>query len=210
MTRKFSRSSAKSDQQKKKGQTTAGMIRIIAGKWRGRRLPVHDIEGLRPTTDRVKETVFNWLMNDIDQTRCLDCFAGSGSLGFEVLSRGAASVTMIEKDHQAAKQLAENVTLLAPGNTDDIKAQIVKTDCLSYLSTQTIPYDLVFIDPPFRQNLAEPVCELLESRGLLTPSALIYVEVESELTDLAVPANWQLLKEKTAGQVSFRLYQNGW
>ncbi len=208
MTRKFNRSLAKSSQHKKKPQATTGMIRIIAGKWRGRRLPVHDIEGLRPTTDRVKETVFNWLMNEIDQTRCLDCFSGSGSLGFEVLSRGATSVTMIEKDHQAAKQLAENVTLLSAGNTEEFGAQIVKDDCLSYLSTQTTPYDLVFIDPPFRKNLAEPVCELLQSRGLLTPSALIYVEIESELTDLTVPANWQLLKEKTAGQVSFRLYQN--
>jgi 16S rRNA (guanine966-N2)-methyltransferase len=208
MTRKFNRSSAKSSQHKKRPQATAGMIRIIAGKWRGRRLPVHDIEGLRPTTDRVKETVFNWLMNEVDQTRCLDCFAGSGSLGFEVLSRGAASVTMVEKDHQAAKQLTENVSLLSANSNDETQAEVIKADCLSYLATQTTPYDLVFIDPPFRQNLAEPVCELLQSRGLLTPAALIYVEIESELKDLAVPASWQLLKEKTAGQVSFRLYQN--
>lgn len=180
-----------------------GFIRIIAGNWRGRKLPVHDIEGLRPTTDRVKETVFNWLMNDVRGSITLDCFSGSGSLGFEALSRGAANVTMIEMDNLAANQLKQNLALL---NVDN--AKLVKQDCLKYLKQHGLgPFDLVFIDPPFRQGLAQSVCELLESQQLLSPTALIYLEVESELKDLKVPENWQLLKQKTAGQVYCRLYR---
>lgn len=193
----------------KKRQTGAkepGFIRIIAGNWRGRKLPVHDIAGLRPTTDRVKETVFNWLMNDVRASHCLDCFAGSGALGFEALSRGAASMTMVELDPTAAKQLQQNLELL---NADN--ANVVKSDCLSYLQQQSQqqPFDLVFIDPPFRQGLAEKVCHLLEDKGLLSPSALIYVEVESELAQLSLPENWQQRKEKTAGQVRYSLYHRG-
>ncbi|MFT4923978.1 MAG: 16S rRNA (guanine966-N2)-methyltransferase [Phenylobacterium sp.] len=183
-----------------------GSIRIIAGAHRGRKLPVHDVAGLRPTTDRVKETVFNWLMQQVQGSHCLDCFAGSGSLAFEALSRGAKSVTLVEKDPLAASQIEQNLALLAIDN-----AQLIKGDCLGFLGTLTLDqaggFDLVFIDPPFRQNLANPVCQLLEERKLLNPSALIYVEVENELNDFTPPPQWQLLKEKVAGQVSFRLYQ---
>lgn len=201
----YSKSSNKSSHKK------SGFIRIIAGSWRGRKLPVHDVEGLRPTTDRVKETVFNWLMNKIDQSHCLDCFAGSGSLAFEALSRGAKSVTLVEKDNLAARQIEQNLSLLNVNN-----ARLVKGDCLSFLQSLDVAdgnkaenkFDLVFIDPPFRQNLATPICQLLVERQLLSPSALIYVEIESELKDFVAPASWQQLKEKTAGQVSFRLYQN--
>jgi 16S rRNA (guanine966-N2)-methyltransferase len=186
----------------KRTTQTPGFIRIIAGKWRGRKLPVHNIEGLRPTTDRIKETVFNWLMNDVVGSSCLDCFAGSGSLGLEALSRGAKSLTLIEKDSQAAKQINANLSLL---NADN--ATVEKADSLAYLTTVQQQYDLVFIDPPFRKNLAEPICQLLETAELLTLNALIYVEIESELVDFSVPNNWSLIKEKSAGQVSFRLYQ---
>lgn len=179
-----------------------GFIRIIAGLWRGRKLPVHDVEGLRPTTDRIKETVFNWLMNEVRQSNCLDCFAGSGGLAFEALSRGAQSVTLVEKDKLAAHQISQNLALLKVEN-----ARLVNGDCLGFLAQTNETYDLVFIDPPFRKNLANPVCQILQERQLLKPAALIYVEVESELNDFAPPACWQLLKEKSAGQVSFRLYQ---
>ena len=186
-------------QQNKK--PTTGSIRIIAGKHRGRKLPVLDAEGLRPTTDRVKETVFNWLMPYLHDANCLDCFAGAGSLGFEALSRGAAQVHLIELNKAAARQLLANKQLL---KTDNIA--INNVDVLSFLKTQTQQsFDLVFIDPPFRQNLVTQTCELLEN-GWLAEQALIYVETEAE-GNQPLPSNWQLLKEKIAGQVAYRLYQ---
>ena len=189
---------------------SAGKIRIIAGKYKGRKLPVLMAEGLRPTTDRVKETVFNWLMPYLSQANCLDCFAGSGGLGFEALSRGAAQVTLVELNRSAAKQLLENKELLKADNLT-----VVNSDALSFLkeyalkagltaSTQQ-PFDLVFLDPPFRKQLVEQAAQLLNNYGL-AEQALIYVEMEAE-SEQEIPVNWQLLKEKIAGQVIYRLYQ---
>lgn len=178
-----------------------GSIRIIAGKHRGRKLPVLMAEGLRPTTDRVKETLFNWLMPYIPDANCLDCYAGAGSLGFEALSRGAEKVTLIELNKTAAKQLLANKRLL---KADDVS--VFNANVLDFLKTPTAnKFDLVFIDPPFRLNLMSPTCALLES-GWLTEQALIYVEMEAE-GNQPLPDNWLLLKEKIAGQVAYRLYQ---
>lgn len=189
---------------------SAGKIRIIAGKYKGRKLPVLMAEGLRPTTDRVKETVFNWLMPYINQANCLDCFAGSGGLGFEALSRGADQVTLVELNRSAAKQLLANKELLKADNL-----AVVHSDALSFLkedflksdSTANAPrlFDLVFLDPPFRQQLVEQAAQLL-NHSSLADQALIYVEMEAESTQ-AIPKNWQLLKEKVAGQVIYQLYQ---
>lgn len=178
-----------------------GFIRIIGGKFRGRKLPVKDVEGLRPTTDRVKETLFNWLMNDTRDSQVLDCFAGSGGLGFEALSRFAESVTFLEKDKIAFEQLNKNINTIATTN-----ANAIHTDTLAWLDRPSSQqFNLVLIDPPFRKGLAEPVCTLLEQQQWLTSEALIYIEVEQELA-LSVPSHWELIKEKTAGQVSYRLY----
>jgi len=186
-------------QHNKKAAT--GNIRIIAGKHRGRKLPVLMAEGLRPTTDRVKETVFNWLMPYIHDANCLDCFAGAGSLGFEALSRGAAQVSLIELNNAAAKQLQANKQLL---NADNIT--VINTNSLTFLKSSTKQhYDIVFIDPPFRQGLVTQTAELLNN-GWLTSQALIYVEMEIQ-SEQQLPNNWQLLKEKVAGQVAYRLYQ---
>ncbi|MEI8644506.1 16S rRNA (guanine(966)-N(2))-methyltransferase RsmD [Pseudoalteromonas sp. Hal056] len=181
-----------------------GFIRIISGQFRGRKLPVKDVQGLRPTTDRIKETVFNWLMQDTRGAAVLDCFAGSGGLGFEALSRFAERATFFELDKGAALQLKENISTLKLDN-----AAIKQDNSLSLLANnaQNEQFDLVFVDPPFRQNLAEKTCFLLEENNWLTAQALIYVEVESELNSLNIPDNWMLLKEKTAGQVICRLYQ---
>ncbi len=181
-----------------------GFIRIISGQFRGRKLPVKDVQGLRPTTDRIKETVFNWLMQDTRGAAVLDCFAGSGGLGFEALSRFAQRATFFELDKGAAIQLKENISTLKLDN-----AVIKQDNSLSLLANnaQNEQFDLVFVDPPFRQNLAEKTCFLLEENNWLTAQALIYVEVESELNSLNIPDNWMLLKEKTAGQVICRLYQ---
>jgi 16S rRNA (guanine966-N2)-methyltransferase len=182
-------------------KSSMGNIRIIAGKHRGRKLPVLLAEGLRPTTDRVKETVFNWLMPYIHNANCLDCFAGAGSLGFEALSRGAAQVDLIELNSAAAKQLQTNKQLLQAKNVI-----VTNANSLDFLkSADKNLYDLVFIDPPFRQDLVTQTAELLNN-GWLANQALIYVEMEIK-SDQQLPNNWQLLKEKVAGQVVYRLFQ---
>ena len=161
----------------------AGQIRIIGGLWRGRKLPVPDSAGLRPTTDRVRETLFNWLAPDIQGARCLDCFAGSGALGLEALSRHAASATLLELERPVAQQLEKNLTTLGCKT-----GRVINTNTLQFLAQNGEPHDLVFIDPPLADN------------------ALIYVESEVEHGLPPVPVSWQLHREKIAGQVAYRLY----
>ena len=185
-------------------KSTDGFIRVISGQFRGRKLPVKDVQGLRPTTDRIKETVFNWLMQDTRDANVLDCFAGSGGLGFEALSRFASNATFLELDPSAAKQLEQNISTLKL-----INAQVKHTNSLSFLEQKNIntPFDLVFVDPPFRKNLAQTSCNLLEINNWLNEDALIYVEVESDLNTFNIPTNWLLIKEKKSGQVFSRLYR---
>ncbi|WP_158780788.1 16S rRNA (guanine(966)-N(2))-methyltransferase [Pantoea sp. BAV 3049] len=179
----------------------AGQIRIIGGLWRGRKLPVPDSAGLRPTTDRVRETLFNWLAPDIQGARCLDCFAGSGALGLEALSRHAASATLLELERPVAQQLEKNLATLGAKT-----GRVVNTNTLQFLAQAGEPHDLVFIDPPFRKGLLEQTIEQLESGGWLADKALVYVESEVENGMPPVPVSWQLHREKIAGQVAFRLY----
>jgi len=186
---------------KKPRSGAAGQIRIIGGLWRGRKLPVPDSEGLRPTTDRVRETLFNWLAADIQQAKCLDCFAGSGALGLEALSRHAGSATLLELERPVAQQLEKNLATLGAKN-----ARVVNTNTLQFLAQQGEPHQLVFIDPPFRKGLLEQTSTLLESNGWLSDDALVYVESEVEHGLPPVPVNWQLHREKIAGQVAYRLY----
>lgn len=198
-----SRSSAPQSRAKAIATPTAqpGEVRIISGQWRGRKLPVLDVQGLRPTTDRVKETLFNWLMQDT-QGRCvLDCFSGSGSLAFEALSRHAHSALLIERDSKAAAQLKHNLARLNCSN-----AEVRHTDTMQFLAAPAIrQFDLVFIDPPFRQGLALP-CAALLAQGWLKPEALIYLETEKELNISDLPQDWRLLKDKIAGQLAYRLF----
>ncbi|RXS43307.1 16S rRNA (guanine(966)-N(2))-methyltransferase RsmD [Idiomarina sp. 29L] len=177
-----------------------GDYRIIGGQWRGRRLPIADSPGLRPTTDRVRETLFNWLQWDIVDANVLDLFAGSGSLGFEASSRGAAQVTLVESENKVSKQLNDNVSLLQATGME-----VVTASALSWLKTPTSSrYDIVFIDPPFRQGLATSAIALLDEHSWLAPDNQVYLETEKEY-ELKLPQGWQLLKEKTHGQVCFRL-----
>ncbi|MBN3053158.1 16S rRNA (guanine(966)-N(2))-methyltransferase [Pectobacterium brasiliense] len=186
---------------KKNASSAAGQIRIIGGQWRGRKLPVPDSPGLRPTTDRVRETLFNWLAPVIQQARCLDCFAGSGALGLEALSRYAAHATLLEMERAVAQQLTQNLALLRAEN-----AEVINTDALSWLAKLGTPFDVVFLDPPFRKELLNNTLALLEQQGWLAPDAWIYVETEAENAQLTIPENWQLHREKIAGQVAYRLY----
>ncbi|EGT5762434.1 16S rRNA (guanine(966)-N(2))-methyltransferase [Cronobacter sakazakii] len=186
---------------KKPTSSGSGQIRIIGGQWRGRKLPVPDSPGLRPTTDRVRETLFNWLAPYLVGARCLDCFAGSGALGLEALSRYAADATLLEMERGVAQQLQKNLATLKSS-----AAKVVNTNTLNFLNQNGEPHDIVFVDPPFRKGLLEETLNLLETRGWLAPQALIYVESEVENGLPPVPANWQLHREKVAGQVAYRLY----
>lgn len=194
----------RSEAAQKANSRPIGEVRVIAGLWRGRKLPVLNAEGLRPTTDRVKETLFNWLMNDIAGSRCLDCFAGSGSLGIEALSRQAQAVVFLEKFANAANQLKKNLTLLKAEN-----GRIVQGDTLQFLAKKNpeAPFEVVFIDPPFHHNLVPQTLDLLAQNGWLAPAALIYVETEKTHSPLSLPQGWQILKEKSAGMVTSRLIQ---
>lgn len=177
-------------------------MRIIGGSWRGRKLTFPAVDGLRPTGDRIRETLFNWLAPDIQGARCLDLFAGSGALGLEALSRGAGFSLLLEQHPLAIQSLNSNLALLQATN-----GRAEQQDTLAWLQrgNQGEPYDLVFIDPPFALNFWEPVANYLEQGQWLTEDAVIYVEAPGNLP-LTLPANWLLHRDKRAGQVSYRLY----
>jgi 16S rRNA (guanine966-N2)-methyltransferase len=173
-----------------------GRLRIIAGRWRGRKLPVLDLPGLRPTPDRVRETLFNWLAPDIRELSCLDLFAGTGALGFEALSRGAAHAVMLESHAQAVVQLRKNATLL------QADAEIIQADALSSLAKESRRFDLVFVDPPFQAELWDRVLALLPAR--LNAGHRVYVEAPAAWPGPSDPA-WRVLKQGKAADVVFRL-----
>ncbi|WP_035592755.1 16S rRNA (guanine(966)-N(2))-methyltransferase RsmD [Halomonas salina] len=181
----------------------AGQLRIIGGEHRRRRLPVLDSPGLRPTPDRVRETLFNWLGMATPGARVLDLFAGTGALGLEALSRGAAEATLVERDTRVARALSDNLATLGIAS-----AEVAVADALGYLEAglgeARSPFSLIFLDPPFRQGLAAACCRALEA-GWLAADAWIYVETESELTP-AVPRGWRLHREVRAGDSTGRLY----
>ncbi|HDX8823314.1 16S rRNA (guanine(966)-N(2))-methyltransferase [Klebsiella michiganensis] len=187
---------------KKTNHAGSGQIRIIGGQWRGRKLPVPESQGLRPTTDRVRETLFNWLAPSIVDANCLDCFAGSGALGLEALSRYASSATLLEMERGVAQQLQKNLATLKASN-----AKVVNTNTLAFLAQAGTPHHIVFVDPPFRKGLLEETLKLLENNGWLSDEALIYIESEVENGLPPVPMNWHVYREKVAGQVAYRLYQ---
>ena len=186
---------------KKPNTPAAGQIRIIGGQWRGRKLPVPHSPGLRPTTDRVRETLFNWLAPVLQGAHCLDCFAGSGALGLEALSRYAASATLLEFERPVAQQLEKNLALL---NASD--AKVFNVNALNWLAKAGSAFDVVFLDPPFRKGILQDTLNLLEQNQWLADEAWIYVETEAEHGTLDVPASWRLHREKVAGQVAYRLY----
>lgn len=177
-------------------------LRIIGGLWRGRKLSFPDVDGLRPTGDRIRETLFNWLAPEIQGSRCLDLFAGSGALGIEALSRGAAASIMVERDVKAAAQLKSNLEILKAE-----AGRIVNADALSLLQKGNTdePYHIIFIDPPFQLKLWQAVIEALEAGNWLAENATIYIE-SSRDDDYHPPINWQLHRDKHAGAVSYRLF----
>lgn len=180
-----------------------GRVRLIGGDFRGRKLPVRTAEGLRPTSDRMRETLFNWLQFEIPGMQCLDAFAGTGALGLEALSRGAAQVDFLELDAQNAKQLQQNLQTLKIEN-----AQLNQTDSLQWLQQScTKPYDLIFLDPPFEKGLMQPVLDaIFQQKWIKNNQAWLYLEQEKALDWPALPEDWQLYREKTTAQVKMSLW----
>ena len=175
-------------------------VRITGGEWRSRLINVIDSPGLRPTPDRVRETLFNWLGQDLGGWQCLDLFAGSGVLGLEAASRGAARVTMVERDAKVASTLRQNAELLGAD-----RLELVRGDALEFATLaarQGRSFDLVFLDPPYRQQWLDRLWPVLPS--IVTPDGSLYVEAEHAL---APPAPWQVARQGKAGQVNFHLLE---
>jgi 16S rRNA (guanine966-N2)-methyltransferase len=180
-----------------------GQLRIIAGRWRGRRLGVPDAPGLRPTGDRVRETLFNWLAPDLPGARCLDLFAGSGALGLEALSRGAAHCDFVERASEVARALQATLGVLGA----QAQAAVHDMDAGLFLDARAdIAYDLVFLDPPFADAVLERCCRQLEVAGCLTPGAKIYLEFPRG-ENPSLPENWESLRLRRAGAVCYGLYR---
>ena len=183
-------------------QPQNNQLRIIAGQWRGRKLTFPNLPGLRPTTDRIRETLFNWLQADIIGARCLDLFAGSGALGFEALSRNADSVIFVDSAAVAINQIKKNLLVL-----NDQNGLAHQIDAVSFINTyKEEPFDLIFLDPPFNKGLLETCITALQQSKCLKSHGLIYVECEKQLT-VNIPEDWSLLKEKKAGQVKYMLFE---
>lgn len=183
-------------------------VRIIGGKWRGRKIKFCDVSGLRPSPDRVRETLFNWLSPYILNARCLDLFAGSGVLGFEALSRGASEVVFVDKNETVIQQLKKNREMF---KCDSI--EIHHGTAQKYLEQANKPFDIVFLDPPFYQGLIPVICKLLNNKKLLKSQSLVYLEKEKNnlMTDkeipLDLPNDWKIIKQKKAGRVLYYLIE---
>ncbi len=172
------------------------LLRIIGGEWRSRKLSFPSVAHLRPTPDRVRETLFNWLQWHIPNARCLDLFAGSGALGLEALSRGANSVVMVEKNNVAANALRANIGLLQAQG-----AELIHDDALRYLQCATVAFDVIFLDPPFRQDFLQGILTTIMARQLLKPDGMIYLEQEAEASTDFAAWGLQIHRQTKAGQV---------
>lgn len=184
-----------------KKKSRQGQLRIVAGNWRSRLLQIADVPGLRPTSERIRETLFNWLAPRIHGARCLDLCAGTGALGIEALSRGASRVVFVERSPVATKVLKTNIASLAASG-----AEVLNIDAQEYLSGSNIEaFDIVFIDPPFAADLQHELCRLLAEQHWLAADARVYIEMDRDQPELHLPAGWQELKNKTAGKVRYML-----
>ena len=176
-------------------------VRIIGGVWRGRRVAFANIPGLRPTPDRVRETLFNWLQHVIAGARCLDLFAGSGALGLEALSRGAKEVVFVEQAVAASRTLQEQLVRLGGGS----KGRVVEMGAARYLRSPAQAFDIVFLDPPFGRGALAEYVPMLDAGEWLKPGAMVYLENEKSEGVPGLPARWELLKSKSAGEVGYHL-----
>ena len=174
-------------------------FRIIGGKWRARRFGFPEVADIRPTPDRVRETLFNWLQSTIRGAHCLDLFAGSGALGLEALSRGAASAVFVEQDRRAVESIREHVVHLSAD------ARVCHADAFDFLRVNTDTFDVVFLDPPFARALMKPAMVALSETNSLEQRALVYVEAASGKLSDGLPGGWMLTRTSKAGQVEYGL-----
>ena len=182
-----------------------GRLRIVAGNWRSRLLEIAEVPGLRPTSARIRETVFNWLEPRIAGARCLDLFAGTGALGLEALSRGAADCVFVEKSAKAAQTLRANITTLQAEN-----AVIIEISAAKFLQQgRSTPFEIVFLDPPFAADMLPDLCRLLQESSILADHARIYIEEDRSQPELELPEPWQVLKTKNSGNVRYSLLDAG-
>ena len=181
-------------------------VRIIGGEWRGRKLHFPPSAGLRPTPDRVRETVFNWLQFELAGARCLDLFAGSGALGFEALSRGAVEVVFVERDALAARAIGEVL-----GQLKCSRGRVDQSDAFAWLerAPPVRPFDIVFLDPPYGEAWLPVLAEKLERGGWLAPGAWIYLEDAAARGEPALPPGWTMHRSKRAGDVGYHLARRG-
>lgn len=184
-----------------KKKSPAGQLRIVAGNWRSRLLQIADVPGLRPTSSRIRETLFNWLTPGIHGARCLDLCAGTGALGIEALSRGAASAVFVERSRLAADTLQSNLASLGAR-----EFEVFTDDARQFLGAPSArKFDLVFLDPPFAADLHDELCRLLDEHHWLATNARIYLELDKDRPEPALPASWSVVKNKTAGKVRYML-----
>jgi 16S rRNA (guanine966-N2)-methyltransferase len=175
-------------------------LRIIGGEWRGRRIRFLPRPGIRPSPDRVRETLFNWLAPIVQGSRCLDLFAGSGALGIEALSRGASMTCFVDDDRPTSELLRETVAVLAPG-----RATVIQADALRWLEGPPQCFDLAFLDPPFGSTLLAEAIRKLDSGGWLSPQACVYLEAPARNGPPPLPAGWKLHRSGKAGAVGYHL-----
>jgi 16S rRNA (guanine966-N2)-methyltransferase len=177
-------------------------LRIIGGDWRSRRIQFADAPGLRPTMDKVRETVFNWLQWDIEGKLILDCFAGSGALGYEALSRGAKEVTFLEFNASAVRCIRESLESFKANNS-----QVHQTDAISWLAqhSKLEQFEVIFLDPPFGRDLLKPAVEIIAEKAQV--GCLVYVEIEADADLSCIPANWLETKRKDAKEFSFMVFE---
>ena len=178
------------------------VLRIIGGEWRGRKIHFPPVAAIRPTPDRVRETVFNWLQSAVAGRRCLDLYAGSGALGLEALSRGAREVVFVDLEPAVSRHLVATLQRLGCD-----RGRVIRSDARSFLAGAAEPFDIIFLDPPFGESVLADVCRRVEAGGWLAPGGHVYLEAPASAGPPELPDGWSLLKSKQAGEVGYHLAQ---
>jgi 16S rRNA (guanine966-N2)-methyltransferase len=176
------------------------VLRIIGGEWRGRKIHFPPVQAIRPTPDRVRETVFNWLQGVTPGSRCLDLYAGSGALGLEALSRGAREVVFVDVEPAVVRHIGDTLRDLACD-----RGRTVRADAAGFLAQPATPFDVIFLDPPFAAPVLPDICQRIEAGGWLKEGGLVYIESPSAAGEPVLPRGWTLLKSKRAGEVGYHL-----
>jgi 16S rRNA (guanine966-N2)-methyltransferase len=176
------------------------VLRIIGGEWRGRKIHFPPVQAIRPTPDRVRETVFNWLQGVVPGSRCLDLYAGSGALGLEALSRGANEVVFVDVEPAVVRHIGDTLRELGCD-----RGRAVRSDAAGFLAGQPAPFDVIFLDPPFAEPVLPDTCRRIEAGGWLKAGGLVYLEAPAAAGAPELPPGWTLLKSKRAGEVGYHL-----